>query len=84
MEDTNCTANLADWGAKAEREARLYRVGLPLFTELNELEATGDSIGGRHDPCDYIPKRSYALFQARAVLQALAEERHSDARGHPA
>lgn len=44
MEDTNYTANLADWEAKAEREARLYHVGLPLFTELNELEATGDSV----------------------------------------
>ena len=34
-------------------------------------------------PCDYIPKRSYALFQARAVLKTLAEEHRPDTRGNP-
>jgi len=33
------------------------------------------SLAGRYQvPCDYIPRRSYPLLQAREVLRLLAEE----------
>ncbi len=64
---------------------------LSRFTETGvvALEAVVQSVAQEvipavcQSPCDYIPKRSYALFQARAVLKALAEEHRPDTRGNP-
>jgi len=51
-----------------------YKFGNPSEVRSTRLSERTAFPSNCHVPCDYIPRRSYPLLQAREVLRLLAEE----------